>query len=482
MTPLGKTCEEHSAASRLLRSLMKLGRTAMFFIVAGVLFILPAAPLQAAVFKAAVAKADITPSLGLPMYGFLDRIKDSKLSTGTLDPLYARVLVVEAGDKRVALVTLDLGRTFNEGELRQIRETAKSSAGISYLIVAASHTHSGPNLLDEYPGDRAPAWETAAIEKIEAAIAEASRHLTDARIGTGRGEVYVGYNRRQVHPDGTVSMLWTNPDKQPTSPLDPTVSVIRIDDLQGKPMAVLVNYACHPVVLGEDNLKYSADFVGIMASTVENVFANAPLCFFLQGGDGDINPYFATTPLSDDAITKLHWTGKQLGEEASRVAQAIHTEVPREPSIGFADDAISFPVRWNARKFRQGLLSTYGPKVFEDHADRFAHDPLPEHLELHVTTLLLNKQIAFVGMPGEPFVNLQIRWRDQCPAQDAFFLGYANGYFDYFPTIEASSQGGYGAGDSNTYVEIGAGERMLRQGLTRVYEMLGRLHDAPEKE
>lgn len=76
-------------------------------------------------------------------------------------------------------------------------------------------------------------------------------------------------------------------------------------------------------------------------------------------------------------------------------------------------------------------------------------------------------------VPGEPFVNFQINWRDRCPLKDALFLGYANGYFDYVPTVEASAQGGYGAADSNTYVQIGAGERMLRQGLVRVYEMLG---------
>src|SRR2546430_12061321 len=111
----------------------------------------------------------------------------------------------------------------------------------------------------------------------------------------------------------------------------------------------------------------------------------------------------------------------------------------------------------------------------------FADTPAPEQLELHVTTLLLNKQIAFMGMPGEPFVNFQINWRDRCPVQDAFLLGYANGYFDYFPTLEAAAEGGYGAGDSNTYVEVGTGERMLRQGLVRIYEFLGKLSDPPER-
>ena len=438
--------------------------------------------LYAATFKAAVGKVDITPPSGLQMYGFFDRIKENKLSTGILDPLYARVLVLEVGERRLALVSVDLGRTFSEPQLAQLRQLVKSSAGVSFLLLTASHTHSGPNILDEYPANRPPAWERTAIEKIAAAVLGASHNLQDAQIGTGRGQVYLGYNRRQVHADGAVTMLWTNPERQPTAPLDPTVSVMRIDDRNGKPLAILVNYACHPVVLGADNLQYSADFVGTMANTVQRGFDPAPLCFFLQGADGDINPYYATTSLSDNAVARRDWTGEQLGEEVVRVSKAIHMDVPREPGIDFSDDVLSFQLRWDASKLRERLLNGYGPRVFEDHADVIAHDPPPDHLELHVTTLLLNKRIALVGMPGEPFVNFQISWRDRCPVQDAFFLGYTNGYFDYFPTIEAAAQGGYGAADSNTYVEIGTGERMLRQALVRVYEMLGKVRDIPETD
>lgn len=449
------------------------------FVIAFLLFSAPRS--NAVALRAGMAKADITPPPGLPMYGFLDRLKDDKLSTGTLDPLYARVLVLEAGEKRLALVTLDLGRTFRESEIARLREQLKASAGISFLIITASHTHSGPNILDQESGGKLQAWETGAIEKMSAAVVDASRHLVDARLGTGRGEVYIGYNRRQVQPDGTVKMLWTNPGKQPTSPLDPTMFVMRVDDAEGKPLAILVNYACHPVVFGSDNLSYSSDFVGVMRDTVEKAFDQKPLCLFLQGADGDINPYYATTLLSDGALAKRDRSGRQLGEEAVRVAKEIHTDAAPDAAIDFADDVMNFRLRWPAKEFREGLLKTYGQHVFEDHADIMAEDPPPDRLELHVATVLLNKRIALIGMPGEPFVNFQINWRDRSPVPDAFFLGYANGYFDYFPTIDAAAQGGYGAGDSNTYVEVGAGERMLRQALVRVYEMLGKLKDAPER-
>ena len=456
-------------------------RTAILICATGSLLLASSANARAATLKAAVAKVDITPPAGLAMYGFFDRIKDEKLSTGTLDPLYARVLVLEAGQRRLALVTLDLGRTFNDSELHSLSQRVKSSAEISFLMVTASHTHSGPNILDIYPGDHAPAWETKALEKIATAVTEASHRLVDAQVGTGRGEVYVGYNRRQVHSDGSVTMLWSNPDKQPTSPLDPSVWVMRIDDRSGKPMAVLVNYACHPVVLGADNTKYSADYVASMVNTVETSFTSAPICFFLQGADGDINPYYATTPLKEGGIEKRDWTGEQLGREAARVATMIHTEVAREPAIDFADDVLEFRPRWDGRQFREALLRNFGPKVFEDHADLLVQDPPPDHLDLHVTSVLLDKDIAILGMPGEPFVHFQINWKDRCPVRDCIVMGYTNGYFDYFPTIHAAGEGGYGAADSNTYVEVGAGERMLRQALVRVYEFLGKLSDAPER-
>ena len=85
-----------------------------------------------------------------------------------------------------------------------------------------------------------------------------------------------------------------------------------------------------------------------------------------------------------------------------------------------------------------------------------------------------------MGMPGEPFVEFQINWRDRCPVRDAFFLGYANGYFGYFPTLHAAAEGGYGAASATTWVEPGAGERMVDHALVRIYEMLGKLKDLPE--
>src|SRR5271165_1285345 len=306
-------------------------------IILGLALMLVVAPrgMCGAALRAGVARVDITPPAGEQMWGFEDRHQPA---TGTLDPLYARVLVLEAGPegapRRLALVTLDLGRSFGPGSLARLREAAQRSSGIACLLVAASHTHSAPVIRDEYR-DAPPAWEQAALDKIGRAIAEAAGALQPARIGVGTGAAYIGHNRLRVNPDGTVSWFERNLTRIPTAPVDPTLTVLRIDRADGTPLAVLTNYACHPVVFGPDNLRYSADFPGVMNHLVEQELGGSVQSFFLQGAPGDINPYYAVTRLEEDAIGRRDWTGERLGREAARVAKSIHSRAVDAPSIDF---------------------------------------------------------------------------------------------------------------------------------------------------
>jgi len=418
---------------------------------------------------------DITPPAGEQMWGYEDRRQPA---AGTLDPLYARVLVLEAGPstapRRLALVTLDLGRSFGPGSLARLRAAAKQSSGISCLLVAASHTHSAPVIRDEYR-DAPPAWEQAALDKIGRAIAEATGGLQTARMGVGTGAVYIGHNRLRVNPDGSVSWFERNPTRIPTAPVDPTVMVLRIDRADGTPLAVLTNYACHPVVFGADNLRYSADFPGVMNRVVEQALGGPVQSFFLQGAPGDINPYYAVTPLAEDAIGRRDWTGERLGQEAARVAKEIHTHAADSPSIEFVESMIAVRLRWDIEKFRAALLKFLGPDGIEIYGARI----VPE-IQLPVTTVLIDKEIALTTMPGEPFVDFQMNWRDRCPVPHALLLGYTNGYNGYFPTIAAAARGGYGAASASTWVEPGTGERIVDHAVARVYEMLGRLSDLPD--
>ena len=124
----------------------------------------------------------------------------------------------------------------------------------------------------------------------------------------------------------------------------------------GSPIAVLVNYACHAVVLGPENLQYSADYPGEMARTVEAAYPGA-VCLFVQGGAGNINPYYDKTPLIEDAVGVMRETGRTLGSGSSeRVAEERTTHaVSRIPSCGSRARRCEFQARWDHDKVLAGL-------------------------------------------------------------------------------------------------------------------------------
>jgi neutral ceramidase len=233
------------------------------------------------------------------------------------------------------------------------------------------------------------------------------------------------------------------------------------------------------VVFGPDNRQYSADYPAVTVKTVEDSFGDQPLCMFLEGAPGDINPYYTAIPLKQDAVKRRDWEGAQLGGVAARIAREIHTQSPSHPSLDFAEDLLTFHFRWNPDKYRKAFFLS--SEVSSNSAAAFYYfPPTDAEQQLPVATLLLDRQIAFMSMPGEPFVEFQINWRQRCPVSDCFFLGYANGYFGYFPTILASTEGGYGAASLSTWIEPGAGERMVDHAVLKVYQMLGLLSDSPE--
>src|SRR5436309_3538192 len=314
--------------------------------------------------RAAVAKVDITPAPGAQLWGYSNR---QSPATGTLDSLYARILILQAGKQSLALVDLDLGRPFGPASLQWLRNATRD---VSFLILTATHTHSGPVVQDDYPGGK-PAWETAALERIARVVADARKNLTEVQIGVGYGIAFIGHNRLRVNSDGSVSWFERNLTELPTAPVDGTVSVLRIDKIDGQPLAILVNYACHPVVFGSDNLRYSADFPGVMARTVEQAFGAKPLTFFLQGAPGDINPYFAVTPLEQDAIAMRDQTGRTLGREAARIAQEIRTRPDPNADLQVAEDLVSVGMRWDPQKWREATIAVFGATGSDPFAPQF---------------------------------------------------------------------------------------------------------------
>src|SRR5579875_492441 len=112
----------------------------------------PTSAQTAEELQAGAASVDITPPVGFAMWGYAAR-KDQP-SLGVRDPLRARALVLAAAEKRLALVSLDLGRAPTRASLAIIRQHLKS-VGIEHLFLVASHTHHGPVLeLDNWPSEK----------------------------------------------------------------------------------------------------------------------------------------------------------------------------------------------------------------------------------------------------------------------------------------------------------------------------------------
>ncbi len=395
-----------------------------------------------------IERIDITPPTGFPMGGYGDRKGNS---TAVHDPLTATVLYLESGGENLALVAMDL-RSFPS---ERVVKLAKAKLGVRHVMLAVSHTHSGPITWEKQdwptPEDN---WFRETEDKIVEAIGTAKGRLFPGHISVGAGEVYIGHNRRLVNPDGSVTMFWRNAERRPTAPLDPRVAVLRITDESGKTRAVGVNYACHGVNLGPDNLEISADWPGYMRRKVEESLGGGALCFFLQGGAADINPYLEKQPVKENGFGAAEESGGKVAAEVQRVLQRMRPPQERVDSLDVIED--SFDV---ANRFDSG-----------------------KSIPLGMSTIVLNKTFAMVTLPGEPFVQLQLDLEARSPLQNTLLIGYCFSvrgvWAGYIPTIKAATEGGYGAG-YNTTVAVGTGEMMIRKAVINIDRILGRLKDMP---
>ncbi len=411
-------------------------------------------PAADAVFKAGAAKRDITPQKRVPMWGYGAR--RDLLSSGTLDPLHAAAVVIQAGDKKLAIVGLDLGRSPSEKSLQNIRQRIKADAGIDDSFIAGSHTHHGPVLeLSDENGKGRGRFDDALeyIKQLEdaivAAIVEANQSLVPAKLATGAVELD-GFNRNRH-------------TKVPVKPVDRTLAVMRFDDAAGKPIAVLVNFAGHPTSVPGQILKFSADYVGAMKSTVEKEFGG--IAVFMQGASGDLS-------INKGANADHVGYGKALGLEVVKLAASLQPIVVEKPLLEVREERFRFESRndFNNPVIRLAYSVAFFPELVANFIDEYADGIRPR-----LTVAVLNGNTALVSGSGEFFCQHAIRLRERARVERLFFFGYCNGYHQYFPTIEAAAEGGYGADNQVAPVSVGAGEQLMNTALTWLFQMQGKL-------
>jgi neutral ceramidase len=416
-------------------------------------------PLTAADFRAGVARVDITPPVGHAMGGYSDRKGNA---TGTHDPLFATVLVLESRSdsgviETLALVTCDL-RSFVS---TRVGDLARQRFGVRTTIISVSHTHSGPLTWEA----RTP-WYAQAEDKMVEAIGQAHAAMFPATLEFATGNVTLGFNRRKV-VNGQATMWWRNEAKLPSHPVDPTVSALIIKDSGSKTRAVLVNYACHPSVLGPDNLQYSADYPGAMKRYVESQIPGA-MCMFVQGGAGDINPYRDKEPVPGgfDVANEM---GQELGKTVVAMQARTH---PITGAVRTASEIIEVKNRWKpSEKIPIGWTAgVIGGTAGANGGTAPTLGPV-------------GSTFCFAAFPGEPFIDHQITFREKAECGAAMLFGYsysAGGVWaGYMPTILAAVEGGYGA-DYNTTVEVGTGELLVDRAVVKLFQLRGLLKDLPE--
>ena len=209
---------------------------------------------------AGVARSVINPPLGIRRAGI--RIFADPIQAIESD-LTATVLVLADGSTRLAIAALDLG-TMSMSEMAELRRriAVAIDAPTSQVMVNLSHTHSSPALPDFIPEPQEQMalkqrYRDDVFAATATAAAQAVAGLQPARIGSGRGECGIGVYRRATGPDGCGLL-----GEVPEAAVDPTVGVIRVDDLEGEPIATLFSYGCHPVVMGPRAHVASSDFPG----------------------------------------------------------------------------------------------------------------------------------------------------------------------------------------------------------------------------
>lgn len=417
-----------------------------------VLFVTPLLYAQEAHFKVGFAQRDITPQSPMPMWGYGAR--HDALSQGVRDPLFAKAVVIDVGNEKAALVGLDLGRSPQPDQVARIRDAVTERAGVSYILLVGSHTHHAPviELKDEPERgqgkfDDAVAYaENLETELIDVIVA-AAENAQDARIGWGSAIVPLNRNRHsKIEP----------------KPIDSELSVIRFDDTEGDPIVIVVNYAAHPTMLPAQDLRFSAEFPGEMMNEVARLMDTE--CVFLQGATGDLS---ANRP---EGVEGIEGYGQALAAEVVKIARDIETKVPENPSIQGVDETFEFETRLDFNNFL--IRALFKQAFFPELAMAYMDEIEGNIIRPHMTTVLINKELAIVGGSGEFFSDHANRLKARARVPKTIFVGFCNGHHMYFPTIEGAAEGGYGADATVSWVPVGASELMMDSALVHIYTML----------
>lgn len=399
------------------------------------------------------AVADITPPLEVGILMSSGRRQWAPF-TGVRLPLLAHVAVIASGQRRVALVSLDLiglaaksvgGRAAYKA---RIAKAAEGSIAPADLLLACTHTHSGPESIALSDLDQTPPfakWAAEMAQRTGRAIREAANRLEPARLVAGQKEVPGLAMNRRIRTTRGIRSVRTAVEGVlgPEGPVDHRVRVLAFIAANDQPRAILVGATAHPVYEMCIPL-VSPDYPGEMVRAVQQRWPHAEVLFF-QGAAGNINCPKVSTG-ADDAR-----------EHGRRLAQAV-VEILGQPR----------PVDGHELRLVQQELQLP--------ARDLSGKPQAEPLSAPVAALRLgNAAIAF--LPGEPFLEIALAIQQTSPWSPTLVAGYAEDYIGYLPTDRALEAGGYETGPGR-WSRAGRGSAaMVQEAVAAMLKSLKRSED-----
>jgi neutral ceramidase len=372
------------------------------------------------IFSAGTAKIKITPGTPIPMSGFGGR--DNPFS-GVHDDLFARAIALSDGNNKALLIASDLIGISNAiWEATADRITKETGIKREYILLSAVHNHSGP-VINVYETDSSAAVKAYISELINDFVLvskEALGKMVAAKIGAGKGECRMNINRRASNGRGE-NILGQNP----YGPCDHEAGIIDITDKSGAPVAILVDWPCHGVVLGPKNLLITADWPGATSRYIEDSAKGGVIAPVFIGASGDINPIYGPhidfDKNSDYAFGK-DAIGEDLGNEVLRVLTTIRTSSGGK--ISAVQRVISLPAKAKDNESFQRPESTQDDSV---------------HVRLSVLKI---GNIVLTGVSGEVFNQISVKMRKRSAYPFTFMVTHCNGSSGYLVSDDAYPKNG----------------------------------------
>jgi len=326
-----------------------------------------------------VASTDISPD---NLEGILLGGYEPRFSNGMHDPLTARCLTIIDDKTIVAIIALDLIGMY-ENHIEEMKQAIVTNTGLAKenIFIHSIHTHSGPEMLAN--GNRNSSYRSKIYNGVSNAVLEALKSNTNAIAIFNSGHSSVAsINRR--YPEQVVANEF---------------STIEFQDEDHMTIATLLNFSCHPVVLGPDNLKLSADYVYYLREQIEH--EKGGIAIFFNGSLGDINP----PPIQEPWI---------YGREGGTFGMA--EEFGKE----IANDMLYSVEKCDTAEIELELIS------------KSCSISIPNMETIYADIYLLNLGATQIAMlPGEPLTGLGESIKALFPGPYTMAFGLTNDYIGY---------------------------------------------------